>query len=91
MTEKQKEIILQLCECNMSPTAVARNMNYHRGTIIYHMEKIKEQTGLDPMVFNDLVKLKEMAERKGNLYMKNLETGETIAIGKIDAIKISKS
>lgn len=89
MTKQQKEIILQLCDCNMSPNMVAKKMNYHRNTIIYHLRKIKEKTGLDPMVFNDLVKLKAMAERKGILYMKNLETGKTIRLGPVEKVRMS--
>lgn len=37
---------------------VARRMNYHRNTILYHVKKIKENTGLDPLNIDDLVKLR---------------------------------
>ena len=33
-------------------------MNYHRNTILYHVKKIKENTGLDPLNIDDLVKLR---------------------------------
>lgn len=60
MTEQQKEIIIALCEYNMNSSAVARKMHYHRNNLIYHIEKIKKQTGLDPLKFNDLVRLRAM-------------------------------
>lgn len=37
---------------------VGRRMNYHRNTILYHVKKIKENTGLDPLNIDDLVKLR---------------------------------
>ena len=42
---------------NMSPTEVARANKIHRNTVIYRLEKIKDQTGLDPLDFNDATQL----------------------------------
>jgi sugar diacid utilization regulator len=42
---------------NMSPTEVARAGRIHRNTVIYRLEKIKNQTGLDPLDFNDASQL----------------------------------
>lgn len=60
MTEQHKQIITALCKYNMCQSEVARRMNYHRNTLIYHIQKIKDQTGLDPLKFYDLVKLRTM-------------------------------
>ena len=62
MTNKEKEVILQMCECDMNVSEVAREMYSHRNTIVYHLEKIKQRTKLDPLRFYDLVKLREMVK-----------------------------
>lgn len=46
-----------LFACNMSPTGVARAGRVHRNTVIYRLEKIKHQTGLDPLDMNDATQL----------------------------------
>jgi len=60
LTEQQKSIIRSMCDNNLSISAVARELSYHRNSIMYHIEKIKEQTGLNPQRYYDLVKLEEM-------------------------------
>ena len=45
LTEQQKSIIRSMCDNNLSITAVARELNYQRGSIMYRVEKIKERTG----------------------------------------------
>lgn len=60
MTEQQLEIVKSLADCNMNVQKVANVMNYHRNTIIYHLQKVKKDTGLDPMNFYDLVKLLDL-------------------------------
>lgn len=42
---------------NMSPTEVARAGKMHRNTVIYRLDKIKNQTGLDPLDFDDATQL----------------------------------
>lgn len=61
MNDKDREMIKNLCECNMNVSQVARVMYCHRNTITYHIEKIRKETNLDPLRFDDLVKLREMA------------------------------
>lgn len=60
MTEQQTKIVKMLADCNMNIQAVANFMNYHRNTIIYHLQKVEKETGLDPMNFYDLVKLLDL-------------------------------
>lgn len=57
MTEQELKIINTLADCNMNVQKTANKLNYHRNTIVYHLEKIKEETGHDPMNFYDLVEL----------------------------------
>jgi carbohydrate diacid regulator len=64
MTNKEKEVILQMCKCDMNVSEVAREMYSHRNTIVYHLEKIKQRTKLDPLRFYDLVKLREMVNNE---------------------------
>ena len=59
MTERDKEIIRGMAECNMNASLVAKKQFWHRNTIVYHIQRVKAETGLDAMVFYDLVKLLE--------------------------------
>ena len=59
MTERDREIIRGMAECNMNASLVAKKQFWHRNTIVYHIQRVKEETGLDAMVFYDLVKLLE--------------------------------
>ena len=61
LSEKEKEIILALADCDMNPTAVSRMLYMHRNTVLYHLQKIADKTSLEPKKFYDLVKLVEMA------------------------------
>lgn len=62
MTDVQREIIKGLCDNGMSPSKAAKNLHYHRTNIWYHIYRIRENTGLDPTNFYDLIKLKEIAD-----------------------------
>lgn len=66
LDEKKKAFILAMAECDLNEAKVARVMNYHRNTVIYHCEQIHKQTGLDPNRFYDLVKLLEMVKDEGD-------------------------
>ena len=60
MNNKEKEVIRNLCDCNMNVSQTARVMHCHRNTVEYYMEKIRKSTGLEPLRFYDLVKLREL-------------------------------
>ena len=53
-----------LAENNMRATEASYELNVHRGTVLYRIGKIKALTGLDPMVFYDLIELLEMVKGK---------------------------
>ena len=57
MTECQKEILLALAACSLNVSAVSRKLRLHRNTVTYQVEKIKRETGLDPLNFYQLVEL----------------------------------
>ena len=57
MPEIEKEIILAMAECDLKKFAVAKKLHCHRNTVTYHIEKVKNRTGLDATRFYDLVKL----------------------------------
>jgi DNA-binding PucR family transcriptional regulator len=45
-------------EMNMSLTDAAKKLHLHRNTLIYRLEKIKKEYGLDPRKFSDAVQIK---------------------------------
>lgn len=68
MTDKDKEVILALANFNMDVAKTSRGTYTHYNTIRYHIKKIKEETGLNPMNFYDLHKLvKQISRRKKKL------------------------
>lgn len=62
LSELDKNIILSLAENDMNISKVAKEMKYHRNSILYHMDKIKRETGLSPYKFYDLIELLKMCE-----------------------------
>lgn len=54
LTEEQRMTIRSLADHNMNVAATARALKYHRNTMVYHIKKIKDATGLDPLKFSDL-------------------------------------
>lgn len=52
--------ILAFAKCDMSETKTANVLHFHRNTVIYHLCKVKKQTGLDARKFYDLVELTKM-------------------------------
>ena len=61
-----KDIIVAFAKYDMKPYRVAENIYVCRATVIYHMKRIKEKTGLDIRKFYDLCELLELVnERRG--------------------------
>ena len=59
MTPLDREIIKGLADNDMSIMAVAKSMFMHRNTVLYHIDKVQRETGLDPRNFYDLAELLE--------------------------------
>ena len=61
MTELDKKVIIALADNRLNTTDAGIALNKHRNSVIYHVQKIKRNTGLDPMDFHDMCKLYVMA------------------------------
>lgn len=57
INETDKKILLSLAECNMNVTECARKLYMHRNTVVYHINRVRSLTGLDPMNFYELARL----------------------------------
>lgn len=62
MNKEDAHIVMAMANHNMNVTDVARAIFLHRNTVLYHLDKVKRQTGLDPRRFYDLVELVKMAQ-----------------------------
>lgn len=62
MTLRQAEVIINLAKNNLNALATARAMFVHHNTVYYNIRMIHRNTGLNPLVFYDMVKLVPMAE-----------------------------
>lgn len=60
----EKLIIESMADFNLNTTDVANHLMYHRNSILYHLNKIKQFSGLDPRKFYDLVKLLELIKEE---------------------------
>lgn len=64
MKPEEIEIIKAMAKCDLSTTNASRELHRHRNTVIYWIDKMKKDTGLDCRKFYDLVKLLEMVEKE---------------------------
>jgi hypothetical protein len=62
MNKEDAHIVVAMANHNMNVTNVARAIFVHRNTVLYHLNKVKQQTGLDARWFYDLVELVKMAQ-----------------------------
>lgn len=60
LNEREKQIIHAMVLCDMNVLRVSRQLYMHRNTVEYWIAQIHEKTGLNPKVFLDLEKLKQM-------------------------------
>lgn len=74
MTRLQAEIIKGLAENGLSKTKTARALYRHRNTVVFHVEKVKESTGKDPMDFYDMIELEKEARQVLGYEAKQEET-----------------
>lgn len=61
MTKQEAKIVIALANHKLSALRAAKSLSYHRNTILYHVKKIRKDTGLDPYDFFDMQKLYPMA------------------------------
>lgn len=62
MNKEDAHIVIAMANYNMNVTDVSRAIFAHRNTVLYHLDKVKRQTGLDARRFYDLVELVKMAQ-----------------------------
>lgn len=56
-------VIFSMAANNLRPSDVARDLSYHRNTVIYYLDQILALTGLDPRRFYDEQKLLDIVRR----------------------------
>ena len=61
LTKKEARMIVAMAQCDMTVYAAADKVYYHKNTLLYHFEKIRKKTGLNPRNFFDLIELYSMA------------------------------
>ena len=54
MTLLDAEVIIRLAENGLVVSETARKMFVHRNTVVYHIQKIQENTGKNPLDFYDM-------------------------------------
>lgn len=64
MTRQDARIVAAMADCNLRPSEVARREYMHRNTVLYHLDKVKRETGLDAQNFYDLIKLLEIVKEE---------------------------
>jgi carbohydrate diacid regulator len=57
LTDVDIKVIIEFANNNMNVSETARHLFMHRNTVIYHLEKVKQITGLSPFNFYDLIQL----------------------------------
>ena len=60
LKRNELETLMDFAKYDMSVSKTAKETFFHRHTIDYRLNKVKEKTGLDPYKFYDLVKLMRM-------------------------------
>lgn len=64
MKETDALLLRGFAENDMNATRAADALYLHRNTLLYRLDRIKRETGLDPRKFYDLAKLLGMDEKK---------------------------
>lgn len=57
LSEPRQKIILALADCDMNVSEVSRALYMGRSTVEYHLKRIKQLTGKNPVKFYDLCHL----------------------------------
>ena len=57
LTEVDRAVLLSYADNNMNMSATARDSYLCRGSVEYHLNRVRQKTGLDPFKFHDLVEL----------------------------------
>lgn len=84
MTQLQAEIIVALAENQLSVTEAAKKLFMHRTTLNYHIRKIRNDTGKNPLDFYDMCNLFLVAQRcfSGEVSITEQTRNALLAIGR---------
>lgn len=63
MTPLDKEIIKGMADNNLNMNAVAKSLYMHRNTVLFHIEKVQRETGLNARKFYDLAELLALIDK----------------------------
>ena len=61
LTDTDMKILIGFANNNMNASKIAKQLYMHRNTVMYHLEKIKMTTELNPLNFFELIQLMELA------------------------------
>ena len=64
LSEDRCKIIIALADNKMNVSEVSRQLYMHRNTVAYHINRIKQITGKDPLNFYDLYRLVMLAKEE---------------------------
>ena len=64
LSEDRCKIILSLADNKMNVSEVSRQLYMHRNTVVYHINRIRQITGKDPLNFYDLYRLVMLAKEE---------------------------
>lgn len=57
LSETDIQVVIAFADSNMRPSVAAKKTFLCRNSILYHLARVKQKTGLDPFQFYDLVEL----------------------------------
>ena len=63
-SDKEREVIAAMCRNDLSQNRAAKDIYVARGTVEYHIKKVREKTGLDCRHFMDAVRLLSMINKE---------------------------
>ena len=55
------EVVVEFAKNNMNVSETSRYLFMHRNTVVYRLERIKNDTGLNPLNFFELVQLLQLS------------------------------
>ena len=64
LSEDRCKIIIALADNKMNVSEVSRQLYMHRNTVAYHINRIRQITGKDPLNFYDLYRLVMLAKEE---------------------------
>ena len=64
LNELDWKVLLAYADCDMNAERAAKQLHMARGTVCYHLDKIRDETKYSPYVFYDLIELVQIANAK---------------------------